>query len=483
MDSPSSLRQFSNIIAQAVTYIEAEYAKASAPLPSLDESFNPTTPAEAVGMQPVAFAASSIIIAAAAQITYHHGQQPGARDYQQFYHLSSCLQAASALDVVEILREGGLERSRTDPDKLGTPPNYMRRSNPSQPECCLLATYRIFGEITPDVFTNNRISSVIDKWKQSHLLFESAAEKFTGTSGLGDFLEHLTDEGFKSSAYMTDALLDPATASSQEPTATPFSHDFSTDAPLFAWYEIPENKDRLARLASGRPGLRSSARRTRFYSDQLPKNAVVIDVSGGTGSTSLIIAKTTPSLNIVIQDRAPVIEQSKANWAEHFKSHVDSRVVELQVQDFFAPQPIKNADVVLPRQIVHDWPDGAVIKILAQLRAAATPTTKLIIVDQIIPTPPQATRSSTPSPAQCGLPRPPPCSATWAQRAPFLTLHGIAGLVIPICDAAMQMYAPLNGRERTMGGFVDVCGKAGRKIVQVYHLPGSLSSKIMAAPG
>jgi hypothetical protein len=69
MDSPSSLRQLSNIIAQAVTYIEAEYAKASAPLPSLDESFNPTTPAEAVGMQAAAFAASSMIIAAAAQIT------------------------------------------------------------------------------------------------------------------------------------------------------------------------------------------------------------------------------------------------------------------------------------------------------------------------------------------------------------------------------------------------------------------------------
>jgi hypothetical protein len=69
MDSPSSLRRLSNIIAQAVTYIEVEYAKASAPLPSLDESFNPTTPAEAVGMQPAAFAASSMIIAAAAQIT------------------------------------------------------------------------------------------------------------------------------------------------------------------------------------------------------------------------------------------------------------------------------------------------------------------------------------------------------------------------------------------------------------------------------
>jgi hypothetical protein len=55
------------------------------------------------------------------------------------------------------------------------------------------------------------------------------------------------------------------------------------------------------------------------------------------------------------------------------------------VHDFFAPQPVKNADVFLLRQIVHDWPDDAAIKILAQLREAATPKTKLVIVDQVIP--------------------------------------------------------------------------------------------------
>jgi hypothetical protein len=69
MESPSSLRQRSNIIAQAVTDIETEYAKASASLPSLDEPFNPTNPAEAVGMQPAMFATSSMVIAAVAQIT------------------------------------------------------------------------------------------------------------------------------------------------------------------------------------------------------------------------------------------------------------------------------------------------------------------------------------------------------------------------------------------------------------------------------
>lgn len=120
MESPSSLRQRSNIIAQAVTDIETEYAKASASLPSLDEPFNPTNPAEAVGMQPAMFVTSSMIIGAAAQITATVSNPPlvvinnllavgvnkqGSAFIQDNkfirprYHLSSCLRAAAALNV------------------------------------------------------------------------------------------------------------------------------------------------------------------------------------------------------------------------------------------------------------------------------------------------------------------------------------------------------------------------------------------------
>ncbi|KAJ7815989.1 O-methyltransferase [Mycena olivaceomarginata] len=419
MDSPSSLRQLSNIIAQAVTYIEAEYAKASAPLPSLDESFDPTTPAEAVGMKPAAFAASSMIIAAAAQITATVSNPA----------LAIINNSSVGIHVQEIAK-----RSRTDPDKLA---RVLR----------LLATHHIFGEITPDVFHEQQDLVRNRQMEAVRSPLRKAAEKFTGTSGLGEFLEHLTDEGFKSSAYMTDALLDPATASSQEPTVTPFSRTFSTDAPLFAWYESPENKDRLARFGIGQ------ARTTKLY----PPDAILLGFEW-----DQLPMLTMPSLNIVIQNRAPVIEQSKAYGAEHFKSHVDPVWLNSKL--------IKNADVFLLRQIVHDWPDGAVIKILAQLRAAATPTTKLIIVDQIIP---YATTSDAVN-SILGTARPAP-------PAPLLSNMGAASAVPYWAD--MTMYALVNGRERTMGGFVDICGQAGWKIVQVYHLPGLLSSEIVAAPG
>ncbi|KAJ7479884.1 hypothetical protein FB451DRAFT_1395438 [Mycena latifolia] len=46
----------------------------------------------------------------------------------------------------------------------------------------------------------------------------------------------------------------------------------------------------------------------------------------------------------------------------------------------------------------------------------------------------------------------------------------------------LNMYALLNGRERTIGSMVGVCNKAGWAIVQVYHLPGSLFSEIVVVP-
>ncbi|KAJ7183469.1 hypothetical protein C8R46DRAFT_885045, partial [Mycena filopes] len=137
--------------------------------------------------------------------------------------------------------------------------------------------------------------------------------------------------------------------------------------------------------------------------------------------------------------------------------------------DFFTPQPVKNADIFLLRQIMHDYPDEGAIKIMTQLRTSATPNTRLVVVDQIIP---YATESAL-ADSIPGMARPAP-------PAPFLRNMGVA-MAIPYW-ADLHMYALLNGRERTIGSSIENFGKAGWKIVQVYHLPGSLSSEIVAVP-
>lgn len=53
--------------------------------------------------------------------------------------------------------------------------------------------------------------------------------------------------------------------------------------------------------------------------------------------------------------------------------------------DFFAEQPIKNADVFFMKFILHDWPDEYALNILRKLREAATPETRLFVLDKVIP--------------------------------------------------------------------------------------------------
>ena len=54
------------------------------------------------------------------------------------------------------------------------------------------------------------------------------------------------------------------------------------------------------------------------------------------------------------------------------------------VHDFFKPQPVKNASMYFVRFVMHDWSDEWCKKLLSQLRAAAGPTSKLIMFEEIL---------------------------------------------------------------------------------------------------
>lgn len=52
--------------------------------------------------------------------------------------------------------------------------------------------------------------------------------------------------------------------------------------------------------------------------------------------------------------------------------------------DFFQPQPVKNASVFVIRFTLHTMGDAACIEVLRHLRAAASPTTRLVIIDAVL---------------------------------------------------------------------------------------------------
>ncbi|KAJ7799277.1 O-methyltransferase, partial [Mycena olivaceomarginata] len=119
----------------------------------------------------------------------------------------------------------------------------------------------------------------------------------------------------------------------------------------------------------------------------LPKEALIVDVGGGVGSTALQIAKATPHVRIIVQDRASVIKDA-TTVSHHINIHLTHELLNLtrrSVHDFFTSQPDRSVTVFLPRWILHYWANPAAINILQTLRRAATKETKLITIEIIIP--------------------------------------------------------------------------------------------------
>ncbi|KAF7349631.1 hypothetical protein MSAN_01689200 [Mycena sanguinolenta] len=386
----STLRRLANIINEAIDDIERVYAAADTPLSSLDAPFNPADPAEALLQNPIVEGATLNIMAAASQLSATVASPAAsALNAAQAYHISACLRAASEMNVVEVLREAGpaglhareiAAPSKTDPLLLA---RILR----------LLAIHNIFREVTPNVFTNNRISSVLDKGKPSKVLFENRNERLTGTSGFAALVEFSADHNMKGVAMLADIMLHPKEGE------LGFNRAYRTTGSLWDWLHRPENVYQMQRFDIG-----SCSHTFRGFNwSELPTGGVLVDVGGGIGHISLAIAQKNPGLRVVVQDLEDTIKDSKIvsrslykppvnktgnlniqYWKENLPSHVESGMVDFQVHDFYTPQPVPNAAVFMLRYIMHDWSDELVVKILRHLRDAAQPTTKLVVVDKIV---------------------------------------------------------------------------------------------------
>ncbi|KAJ7062071.1 hypothetical protein C8F01DRAFT_1136350 [Mycena amicta] len=123
----------------------------------------------------------------------------------------------------------------------------------------------------------------------------------------------------------------------------------------------------------------------------LAPGSTVVDVGGGIGSTTMVLASAyggevgVDGLRFVVQDRQVVVEMGKKAWRAKCPELLDAGAVRFQVHDFFTPQPILNAAVYFLRVVLHDWPDAFAQKILLRLREAAGQDTRLVIADWVLP--------------------------------------------------------------------------------------------------
>jgi hypothetical protein len=132
--------------------------------------------------------------------------------------------------------------------------------------------------------------------------------------------------------------------------------------------------------------------------------------------------------------------------------------------------------VFLLRHIVHNWPTSAARKILLQLSRAATPSTRLVIIDAILP---YTTSTSAPLPldnipgvAHANVPSPLLSSTGEDNTFNLSVLVSTASLVQSNEPTDQwQMMSMFMAQERTIGEYVELFQGSGWKLAHVVPTP------------
>jgi hypothetical protein len=110
----------------------------------------------------------------------------------------------------------------------------------------------------------------------------------------------------------------------------------------------------------------------------------VIDIGGGCGSLLRALLNLHPNLHGVLADQEAVISQA-STLPEWDRFH---RRVEFQGINFFEAIPA-GLDLYLMKSILHDWNDQDSIHILKVLCNSMDSTSRLIVIERLIPESPQ----------------------------------------------------------------------------------------------
>ncbi|KAH9942675.1 hypothetical protein B0H21DRAFT_520593 [Amylocystis lapponica] len=527
------------------------------------------TRAEALTSHPVVIAATNRIVAACGQMTASV-QRPFLTlcDAAMGYHLPACLRVLEASHTVEILRVAGPRGLHVR--ELSRRINEMRRSQrqPDEEEVNmdpaqlshilrLLATHHIMREVRPDVFANNRVSAAMDSGHGCAEIWDAPHKKYEGTNGIAAFVGLCTDELFKNSAYLADCYLpsshipdislhtspldfsqqcyiapqlasakslnninhrsNPNTTVSPRPRMhAPFNLAFRTNAPYFEWLERPGNAARLRRFGRAMTGTGAwevpGAIIDGFPWNELPQDAIVVDVGGGIGSTSMLLARTFSHLRFLVQDRPQVVAMGEAAWQARCPELLSTGRAAFQAHDFFTPQPpwpsVFRTSMTGPEQyefwegaglgrghaapavfllrvVTHDWPDVYVARILLHLRRAAAPHTRLLLADHILPlacVDEDSDAEDEPGGAyrKRKAPLPGTVRTLAPEGSPLLPNLGKANANAYWLDLTMQV--TFNAQERTLREIAALALSAGWRIIQVTRAEGSLFGHIVAVP-
>jgi len=461
--STDHLVELGEIITGSIATIARVCKAEDIAFPSLDDAFHPAS--EAFRQNSEANAAADTITAATFQLLAAVMPPPLMvmtliTGHMQTAALRVCLEA----NVAEILREAGPEGLHVDKiaEIAEVPAAKLARI------LRFLATRHVYKEITPDVFANTRLSTVLDVGKSVEALkADPAAKHDDATPGFPALLGHFWDEVAKGSMYMWEVLSDPAKKDSNEVTDAAFCLGNRTELSMWGFFDTPEQLLRSNRFDAGMRGITAMQPPNQilgaFDWATLPEGALVVDVGGGVGTSTLVLAETFEHLHVVVQDRPAVIDEGKKVWEAKLPGALASGRAKLQVHDFFTEQPVKGADIYLLGQILHDWADPHCETILTHLRAAAGPATRLVLMEALVPLACRIPADDETAAIPGAIPKEAP--------APLLSNLGIANGMGYATDLIMM--SNFNAQERTVKHMKALLDRTGWQLVKITRTDGA----------
>jgi hypothetical protein len=106
----------------------------------------------------------------------------------------------------------------------------------------------------------------------------------------------------------------------------------------------------------------------------------LVDVGGGQGILLRAVLESAPDLSAILVDRAGAVEDASKRLAA---AGLAGRC-ECVAGDFFDAVP-DEADAYLVSRVLHDWDDADTCRILAICRAAMTDSSRLLVVEALLP--------------------------------------------------------------------------------------------------
>jgi hypothetical protein len=205
-----------------------------------------------------------------------------------------------------------------------------------------LASDGVFEEVEPGVFQNTAASELL---------------RTDGDQAWHEFALEFGGEWYEAFARFPDAV------ETGEPTfPLVFGADFET------W--MREHPDRLALF--NRSMAAGAAARVGRVADLPWNDETVVDVGGGTGGMLFELVRRHPGLRGVLFDLPEVVEGVEARER-----------VEVVAGSFFDGVPAGGAYIV--SRILHGLDDEKAAQVLANIRAAAPPGARVLLIESVIP--------------------------------------------------------------------------------------------------